>query len=361
MPDTASSTRIACIDRLRGLAVLGMFLVHSGPPWLAAEYTGSAYSRAISQIAGMVAPVFLFLAGVGVTCIARRAAAAAPARRRVVLRGLQIVATGYALQVLFWAGRGFTDFERVLRVDVLHCSGATMALLALVAWPRGRWNPAAAAAFVLLLLGAQVTWRLPIGDFLPGPLAAYLTRYAGHSLFPLLPYGAWIALGLFVGPLWFAARDAGRERGFLIGLAVAAVALGGLSFVTDLAERASGLFALPTADGRPVGTTTSFFLFKGAGVFALLLLARLLERPLAAWKRDPLLLWGRTSLFAYCAHLVLIFHALSWLAGKRLTPPQHVAASAGLAAVMWALCLGWARWRRRRRQHSARSAQTSLK
>ncbi len=340
-------SRIAWIDRLRGLAVLGMFLVHSGPPWIAPEHAGGAYARVIGQIAGMVAPVFLFLAGVAVAIVARRAAETSRARRRVIVRGLQIVAVGYAMQLLFWAGRGFTDFARVLKVDVLHCIGATMALMALAAWPRGRWNPAAIAAFLFLLLCAQVTWRLPLGDVLPEPLAAYLTRYAGHSLFPILPYGAWIALGLFVGPLWLASRDANRERRFLAGLGLVTVALVGLSHVTELAEGISGLAALPAPGGRLVGTTVSFFLLKGAFVFALLLLARLLERPLSSWKRDPLLLWGRTSLFAYCVHLVLVFHGLGWLLGDRLSPPAHLAATAGLAAVMWALCLGWERWGRR--------------
>jgi uncharacterized membrane protein len=340
MAASAMKERIAWIDRLRGLAVLGMFLVHSGPPWLAPEHRTGAYAAALDQIAGLVAPVFLFLAGAAMALAAGRGAR----KRRAVVRGLQILGAGYGLSLAFFALRGFGRPDLLFRVDVLHCIGATMALLALVAWPKGRVNLVALAAFLALLLGAQLTWRLSLGDVLPGPVAGYLTRHAGHSLFPLLPYGAWIALGLFVGPLWFAARDAGRERRFLIGLAATAVAFGGLSFVAGLAERASGLSALPAADGRPVGTQVSFFLFKAALVFALLLLARLLERPLAAWKSDPLLLWGRRSLFAYCVHLVLIFHGLAWLLRGRLSPPSHLAATAGLAAVMWALTLAWERW-----------------
>ncbi|HUT78028.1 MAG TPA: heparan-alpha-glucosaminide N-acetyltransferase domain-containing protein [Polyangia bacterium] len=361
MAGNAPGSRIACIDRLRGLAVLGMFLVHSGPPWLAAEHRGGTYSRALGQIAGMVAPVFLFLAGVAVAAVARRAPAEpSPARRRVIVRGLLIVAAGYGLQVVFWAARGFTGLDRVLKVDVLHCIGASMALLALLAWPKGRWNAAAAAGFAILLLGAQVTWRLPLAEWLQWPLAAWFTRHAGHSLFPLLPYGAWIALGLFVGPLWLALREAGRERRFLVGLGIAAAATVGLSFAAGLAERVSGLSALPGPDGRPVTTTVSFFLLKGAGVMALLLLARLLDGPLASWRRDPLLLLGRTSLFAYCVHLVLVYHGLAWTFAGRLTPPQHLAAVVGLAAVMLGLCWVWKRWRRRR-QDAARTTDSTLR
>jgi uncharacterized membrane protein len=347
MTGSAPGARIACVDRLRGLAVLGMFLVHSGPPWLAAGYRGGAYTRALDQIAGMVAPVFLFLAGVAMALAAVRRSPKPSPRRRMILRGSVLVGAGYGLNLAFWVCRGFSGFELVQRVDILHCIGASIALLALWAWPRGRWNAAALAGFAVLLLGAQVAWRLPLGEWLPGPLAGYLTRHAGRSLFPLLPYGAWVALGLFVGPAWSAAREAGRERRFLGGLGLAAAAAAGLWLASGRLEQVSGLSALSGPDGKPIGTTVSFFLLKTAGVLLLLLLARLLERPLAAWTRDPLLLLGRTALFAYCVHLVLVYHGLAWLLAGRLTPTRHLAAAAGLAAVMWALGLGWERWGRR--------------
>mgnify|MGYP006293558861 CR=1 FL=1 len=366
MTPGAAERRVEHVDWLRGLAVVGMFFVHSAPAWLAEAHRGGVYAVAASQIAGMVAPVFMLLAGVSVAIVAGRdrdPEAAARRRRRTALRGLQILAGGYALHFAFFALRGFHGAQRVLKVDILHCIGLSMALLSIAAWPRRRFNWPALAAFAALIVGAQVAWRLPLTDWMPHGLAAYFTYYSDVSLFPLLPYGAWVALGMFVGPLWRdARRSAASERRFWIGIAAAAAACYAAYLGLEAVEQRSGLRAWLSPEGTRVRTTVSFFFFKITLAFALLASARLVEGPLRRLPRRPLLLLGRVSLFAYCLHLILIYHLFSPLGLDGCGPAGHLAGFAALTIVMvglswlWIRRGRWSAWRRLRERLTARGA-----
>jgi uncharacterized membrane protein len=349
MSATASGTRVEYVDRLRGLAVLGMFFVHSGYAWLTPEDKAATYGRWVSQISGMVAPVFMFLAGVAVAIVAdgvrRRGDDEARARRRIALRGLTILALGYGLHLAFWALDGFhAPWQKVLKVDVLHCIGVALAVLPWVAWPRRRLSWPALVAFGVLVLGAQLTWRLPLASWLPDPVAGYFTRNCENSLFPAFPYAGWVALGLFVGPLWQAdRREPGRERRFWIGIAAAVVGAVAVGFGIEVLYYASGLDRLGS-DGRVPITTVHFFFYKAAVVLTLFLIARITDAALARSPVAPLVLLGRTSLFAYCVHLALIYHLFGRDWSRALSPPRHGAGAGLLALLMLLLCLVWYRY-----------------
>ncbi len=337
--------RIEWVDRLRGLAVVGMMLVHSGPVWLRAEHREGGYAGALGQISGMVAPVFLFLAGLSVAIAARRSSRAASlseqraVRRRVSLRGLAIAAIGYAMHGSFWVFGGLDgDWRGALKVDVLQCIGVALAVLPWVAWPARRSAPRSLGAVLFFLLGAQLTWRLPLAAVLPDALAGYLTYYADYALFPLFPYAAWIALGMLLGPLWLAAEESerGRLRFWLAVAVTAAVAIAARPGLEWL-ERASGLREIPSVEGGAVRTTVSFFVFKAGVTLALLVAARLSGLLPSPSRPGPLLLLGRRSLFAYVLHLFLIFHFFAPVWSDRLTPPEHLGGFVLLAAATTAL------------------------
>jgi uncharacterized membrane protein len=348
---TSKAARIAYVDRLRGLAVLGMFFVHSGWAWLepAARDDGD-YGYWVEQISGMVAPVFMFLAGLSVAILARRGwrgpTAERDTRRRVALRGIQILGTGYGLGLAFLVFDGFpAEWQRALRVDILHCIGISLALLPWCCWPRCDRNWPAFAAYLVLVFGAQLTWRLPLGDWLPDFVAGYLTREVPHSRFPLFPYAGWVALGMFVGPLWHRAiADATRERRFWIGLAISALVAFVLWLIGAVIHDRLGLDHIGIGGVGPV-TTVHFFFFKTGVVLVLLAAARLSAPVLDRIAFGPLILLGQTSLFAYCVHLVIIYHVLGpWWCG-RLTPTEHLLGTALLTVVMIPLCLAWRRLR----------------
>jgi len=347
---SSGSKRVEYVDRLRGLAVLGMFYVHSGYAWLRPESReGTLYGAAVAQISGMVAPVFMFLAGVSMAVVAiRRRDDARSARRGLALRGLQIAGIGYGLGVAYLVLSGFpADWTRMLKVDILQCIGLSMAALSYVCWPRRRVNWPALAAFLVLVVGAQVTWRLPLGEWLPDAVAGFLTREVPGSRFPLLPYGAWVALGLFAGPLWLdATRDPRAERRFWVGTAVAALVSFALWQLGAFAHVATGLDRVGIGGAAPV-TTVHFFFFK-VGVLLLLFLAARLSAPLLDRARfGPLVLLGRTSLFGYCGHLIAVYYVFGpfWLGA--LAPLEQIGGAALLTAVMLPACWLWRRFARR--------------
>jgi hypothetical protein len=260
---------------------------------------------------------------------------------------LRIAGVGYGLGLSYLVLSGFpADWTRMLKVDILQCIGVSMALLApCVPTRRGARWPALAAAIALVLL-AQLTWRLPLYDWMPDAVAGYLTREAPGSRFPLLPYGGWLALGLFVGPLWSAARGNPRaERRFWGGLLVSTLACLVLWQIGGWLHVRSGLQQIGSA-GRSPATTVHFFLFKAGLLFLLLFAARVSAPLLDRFRRGPLVLLGRTSLFAYCAHLIAAYYLFGpfWLG--RLAPLEQAAGSLLLGALT--LCLCWL-WRRRGR------------
>ena len=349
MSQTSKSKRVLYVDRLRGLAVLGMFYVHSGYAWLRSENRdGTDYGAAVGQISGMVAPVFMFLAGVSMAIIAaRHPDDSRSARRATAFRGLQILGVGYGLGLTYLVLSGFpADWPRMLKVDILQCIGISMVLLSFLCWPGRRLNWPALAAFVVLVVGAQISWRLPLGDWMPNAIAGYLTREVPGSRFPLFPYGGWVALGLFVGPLWHrATAGPGEERRFWIGLAIATAASFGLWQLGAWAQVATGLDRIGIGGVAPV-TTVHYFFFKIGILFSLFGAARLTASLLDRVPVQPLVLLGRTSLFGYCAHLIAIYYVFGpfWL-GK-LEPAEQIGGTVALAAAMIPACWLWQRWSR---------------
>jgi uncharacterized membrane protein len=340
------SQRIAYVDRLRGLAVLGMFFVHSGYAWLRPEdRDGAAYGEAVSQISGMVAPVFMFLVGLSMAITAaRRRDDRASLGSGAALRGLQILGVGYGLGMTYLVLDGFpSEWTRMLKVDILQCIGVSMIALAPFVRPGRRLNWPALAVFFVLLLGAQVTWRLPLGEWMPDALAGYLTREVPGSRFPLFPYGAWVALGLFTGPLWMeASKSADRERRFWLAVIAAVLACSVLWLVGAWAHEATGLDRIGIGGVAPV-TTVHFFLFKISVLFLLFGGARLTAAALERVPIAPLVLLGRTSLFGYCVHLIAVYHVIGPFWQDRLEPWEHIAGAAALTAVMFPLCWLWQR------------------
>jgi uncharacterized membrane protein len=346
------STRILYIDRLRGLAVFGMFVVHTPAPWMRPEFTSGEYGAVISQISGMVAPVFLFLAGLSAAMIACRAVERPDGgsfRRRIARRGLEVMLVGYGLNFAFFAMRGFQGGTNlVFKVDVLPCIGASLALAALLVLPRRSWSWPALAAAIAFVLGAQVTWRAPVPDWLPNGIAGYFAFIQGAARFPLFPYAGWVALGVFVGHRWWRAiREPASERRFFITLVGVGAALFLAGFLAKWTYYHFGLSALWTS-GTPPRTTVHHFLFKAGIVFGLFVLARLTAGVLDGIPREGLVLFGRTSLFAYCAHLILVYHIASPILARTLGPVGHVVGVAALTAAMYGLCTAWSSWRMRR-------------
>jgi len=348
MSGQPGSQRIKYVDAMRGAAVLAMFFVHSAGAWLSPEIKGTPYWIWSMRVSGMVAPVFLFLVGISLAVIAHRAGDDSTRQHErqlsAMLRGVKILLLGYLLHGAFFLFNGFGGPAiRILKVDILHCIGLGMFLFCAIAWPSKAFNWQALALFFLLPLLGYAAYSSSIDKQLPSWLAAYLTTKPKLALFPIIPYGAWIALGLAVGPIWVRARqEATRERRFWLALITVSVAL-------LIIGRAIKVVSYHTALGELLGAAEQtrglyyLFFYKGGIVFLLFAFFRLLE---PIWS-GPILLLGRTSLFAYAVHLPIIYHLVGYFAKNALSPRLHIIGATALTVVMCLLCYGWStrkRW-----------------
>ncbi|MCP4679807.1 MAG: DUF1624 domain-containing protein [Deltaproteobacteria bacterium] len=349
MSRASPTQRIVYVDRLRGLAVAAMFFVHTAGAWLTPSVREHAYWTWAMRVSGMVAPVFMFLVGISMVMVARRARIdgrnETSLRRRIALRGMKIIALGYGLHLCFWVLGGLGgSWERVLKVDILHSIGLAMIVFSAIAWPRGLFNWKALALFLMIPVLGQVAFRMPVQEWMPEGLAAYFTTRTKLALFPFVPYGTWVALGLFVGPLWASALETpDKERRFWIGLVVAAIVMYGAGKGFRWVYYQSGWHRLGGDDIPTKGLVYLFFV-KGAIVLALFTAMRatagILDR--VPWKTMVLL--GRVSLFAYCVHLIIIYHVAGRFCNKALLPAQQALGTVFLAIVMYGICFAWSRW-----------------
>src|SRR5436190_3955861 len=124
VPSTTSS-RLAYIDWLRGLACVLMFQTHCYDAWLGGAARDSKFAM-WSHLGGTFpAPLFLFLAGISVAIIAdkllQKGASARQIGKKVVTRGAEILGLGllFRLQeyVISW---GWAPCSDLFRVDILN-------------------------------------------------------------------------------------------------------------------------------------------------------------------------------------------------------------------------------------------------
>ena len=188
MPAPAVNRR-GYLDWLRGLAVIIMITAHILDSWTRYDDRHSALYGAAMFVAGMGAPLFLFLAGVSVSLSAasklRRTSDHTVAAAAVVRRGLQIFGLAFLFRlqacILSWG-----PWRTLLKVDILNIMGPSiMAAAALWGWcrsRRGRCIAFAAAALAIAFVTPPVravAWLSP----LPDPIEGYIRPRPGlHDL-----------------------------------------------------------------------------------------------------------------------------------------------------------------------------------
>jgi len=318
----AAAPREDWLDAIRGLAVLGMVETHAVNTLLAAEWReGEGFSR-LMYANGLVAPAFLWIAGYAQGLGARRrqerGIAGWPVRtlRRLIL----ILLLGFLIH-LPMPGTGAT-WRLFFGIDVLQCLAASLlGVVALQHWlPRHQGVGLAAAALLAIATGALPAAALndPTGFW---PLDAWFDQ-SGSSLFPLVPWAAFVFLGVLMArwpsPLWvWPALGA-------VLLALPSPPFISKSHPTFFAERL-GWLLLVVAAVQALGRTLRF----------------------PRW----LLFAGRESLAIYLVHLALLYlvPTARWV-GPQLAPGPAALAALGLAVISIGLAWGWRTWRSRRRE-----------
>ena len=251
MGATNESRRETGVDVARALASLLMIQGHAFHGWASPAARGTGAYGFTRLLGTFPLPAFLVLAGAALVLRLRAARARHedPARVRAALvrRGFVVLGWGYLLSLAYALLDGGLRPEVLLRADVLHVIGLSIALAAALGVtsrapgapgapgrlgargnePHGRVDPRAfalRAAGVGLLFAVLCpplsAWSASVTGPLRYPLGLLLD-VPGSGLMPLIPLFGWLALGALV----MAATGDRLSR----PLVAAALLLGGLA------------------------------------------------------------------------------------------------------------------------------------
>jgi uncharacterized membrane protein len=321
----SSSSRLAYIDWMRGLACVLMFQTHCYDSWLGGDARKSTFFM-WSQLGGTLpAPLFLFLAGISFALVTdklrQKEVAAGEIARTTIRRGAEILGLGLLFRLQEYAiAFPWAPWTDLLRVDVLNTIGISMMLMGVACWmvlSRARTRAAVGTMAVAIALGISLvtplvwtTWR---PRWLPWPIESYINGVHNLGapqawLFPIFPWTAFAFAGLAVG--FFLQSDWARRLG---GAAFAVAGSGGVGLI----------FLSRWLDAWPQQiyavydywhTSPEFFLFR-VGLLLVILAAVYAWCRWGAglWGFSPVVQLGQTSLLVYWVHIEFVYGRLSIL------------------------------------------------
>jgi uncharacterized membrane protein len=337
---TPDRRRAAYIDWTRGLAVLLMIEAHTVDSWTRLSSRGStAYGYAI-MLAGLAAPLFLWLAGVSIPLAAaagiRRGLSRRAAAENVVKRGLEIFILAFLFRLQAFILSPGAHPITLFRVDILNIMGPAIVCAAVV-WMLSESSVALAAIFtalaVAVTMATPIVRHLHVVDRLPPLLQWYVRPSGDNTTFTSFPWIGFVFAGAAVGVLLSAADTKRTER-----LLLAAIGATGIVAV------AGGFYAsrLPSiyADSSFWTTSPTYFAIRTGILMTILVVMFGAERvvPASVAVLRPLAHFGQRSLFVYWIHVELVYGYASWALRRRLplwgTAVAYVLFTAAIYAVV---------------------------
>jgi len=360
VPHELSSTRRAYIDWARGLAVLLMIEAHTLDAWTRwSSRTGRPFAYA-AILGGFAAPLFLWLAGIGVALsagkLARRGERRAAVVEVIVRRGLEIFLLAFLFRLQAFIVSPGSYPVMLFRVDILNVMGPAIVASGIVWGLAAREASPARLAAVFSGVACACAMVTPIVrtstmvDGLPTWVQWYLRPAGDYTTFTLFPWAGFVLAGAGCGVVLEHARDGRSERRALIAFSVAGAAVMALGFATA---------------ARPSIYAQSSFWTSSPAYFAIRVGILMLGLALVAAMRYATeargLHWsvmerfGRSSLFIYWIHVELVYGYATWPLRYRL-PLWGTAIAFGLfAALMYGAIAARDRtvewWRARRARH----------
>lgn len=343
--------RYACIDWLRGFALVVMIETHIVNAYLpvASKHTSTFFW--LTFFNGLVAPTFLFAAGFSLILQANRywdswLSLKAPFWVQMRRLGFITLVAYFSHMDDYKLSRYLSaesqDFwKSTLQVDVLQCIVASILIvmaLILVFRDRSRVLWGAALLGIGVAFATPWVWSVNFLGRLPVFLALFLNPH-GISLFPLFPWICFVLAGSCASLLFLRSLEEKTQDHFM--------RLVSLTGVLMIAAGFWGRYAPFTLPGlRSFYTTSPLYVLVRLGCvlifFALLHKMEKIGRRIPA----PIQLAGQESLLVYGVHLWIIF---GFLRGKHLGPVLGLelgyagcfALSAALAAFMLVLAGLW--------------------
>jgi len=345
------------LDWLRGVAVIIMVGAHVTDAWTRPEDRGRTLYMYTVFIAGMAAPLFLFLAGLTLSMAASararkvgQPAAASMAR----LRGLQVFALAFLFrlqsQLLGWGA-----FSNFLKVDILNVMGIAMIATAII-WGLSSRRTVRIALFAIATAAVAMTTPLireaGMLAALPDAIEAYIRPLPGRTNFALFPWAGFLLAGAIAGELVDAARTEAEERRLQAGLLLAGI--GGMaagyaaSFQPAIYPVANFWTSSPTFFFIRLGICSAMVpVARGVDHFHAFLRRRF---AIGAGTSDVpgrvVATLGRSSLFVYWIHVEMAYGGIAKPIKRALPLELSLAATIALCALLYAIV----RWKDRKMQ-----------
>jgi uncharacterized membrane protein len=339
---TASTSRQAYLDRVRGLAVLIMIEAHVLDSWTRLpDRTRTDFGYAMI-LGGLGAPLFLFLAGVSLVLSAeskyRKTGEFAAAWAAVQRRGWQIFGLAFLFRLQSYILTAGYSAMSLLKVDILNVMGPAIALAAFAGaraktrMSRAMLFAAIATTISMLTPIVRATWVL---DWLPDPLEWYFRPTPGRTNFTLFPWAGFLFAGAAAGEVLDAAPTGNRAFQTQLWLAAASILIALVAYEASF---------LPSVYARSEFWTSSLtFFFLRLGLVSLLIpLTYLWDR--APWRGtisrwSPIEELGRSSLFVYWIHVEMVYGYISMPLHRSLSFEAAILAVVLFSAFLLAVVL----------------------
>lgn len=335
--------RRAYVDWLRGIAVLSMIEWHVIDAWSIQHSRDGVAWAVIRTVGGFAAPLFLFLAGLAVPFAIRarqsRGADAAQAAWLVQKRGWQIFGLAHLFRFQSFLFNPNARWPGLLKPDILNILGLG---LAGTAWLVARATTAKRRLWWLLLPTVAVIALTPLSrhwwwpTLLHPRLESYIRPVGNLGVFSLFPWVAFVPAGAFIGALLAEARGDADERRLLRQLAM----FGAAAVTTGVWANWLG----PVAHVEFWTAHASVFLIKTGAMMIALGVSWWCVGAQPVGVVEPVLLFGRVSLFVYWVHVELAYGVISYPLHYALPLAWSVPAFVLVTCVMY-IAAGW--WAKR--------------
>ncbi len=317
---TPDRRRAAYIDWTRGIAVLLMIEAHTVDSWTRLSSRGTtAYSYAV-MLAGLAAPLFLWLAGLSIPLAAaagvRRGLSRRDAAERVVRRGLEIFILAFLFRLQAFILSPGAHPVTLFRVDILNVMGPAIVAAALVWWMAAS-TPASALAFAVLATAATmatpIVRHIAAVESLPVWMQWYVRPSGDNTTFTSFPWIGFVFAGAAVGALLAPARGQTSERRLL-------AIVGGAGVVTLAAGFYGATLPSIYADSSFWTTSPAYFAIRTGLLMTALAVLFALDQLVTSRGAALRLLaqLGQSSLFVYWIHVELVYGYASWPLRRRL-------------------------------------------
>lgn len=326
-----------------------MVMAHVNDAWTReADRNGALYMVTVF-VAGLAAPLFLFLAGLSLSMAASMRAVTvghAAAASLALRRGAQVFALAFLFrlqsQLLGWGA-----LSNFLKVDILNVMGIAMmaaALLWMCSESRAVRTLLFAIATIVVTMSTPLVREAGLLAALPDPIEAYIRPLPGRTNFALFPWAGFLLAGAIGGELIQWARSRAMEARLQTGLLAAGLAGIGLGYAASFQPS-----IYPVAN---FWTSSPTFFFIRLGICATLLpIARGIDLFHVFMRtRFPKIFsmdtpgrvtatLGRSSLFVYWIHVEMVYGVLGRPFRRGLPLEASLTATVVLCLVLYAIVL----------------------